>query len=145
MRHYIIASLLLVFLGVVGAAPPTVAGDGVVELPEHKVQAMYFHRTNRCPTCKRIGGYAEDAIKAAFVQGLKDKSVSFHLVDFQDAKNSEIVESYNITGPTLVLANVEHNKVTAWKAMPEVWSLVGKKDEFFKYVQNGVRDYLEGK
>ena len=33
----------------------------------------------------------------------------------------------------------------SWKPAPKVWSLVGKKDAFVKYVQDEVRGYLETK
>lgn len=44
-----------------------------------------------------------------------------------------------------MLADVHDGKVTAWKPMPKVWSLVAKKATFFKYLRDGVRDYLEEK
>ena len=46
-------------------------------------------------------------------------------------------------GAHLVLADVRDGKVVAWNAMPTVWSLVFNKEDFFKYVQQGISDYLE--
>ena len=76
---------------------------------------------------------------------MKQNVVQLHLIDYQDERNAKYTKSYKVTRPTLVLANVKDGRVTAWQPMPKVWSLVGKKDEFFKYVQDGVRGYLEGK
>jgi hypothetical protein len=115
------------------------------KLPEHRVVAMYFHRTQRCPTCKRISAYIEEAIQKGFAKELKDCTVSFYLIDYQDRKNAKFAKAYKIEGPTLVLADVHREKVTAWKPMPKVWSLVARKREFLKYVHDAVHGYLEDK
>ena len=125
------------------AALPTLAAEGPAKTPKDRVAAIYFHRTQRCPTCKRISAYAEEAVKAGFARQMKKKQVSFHLIDYQDRKNQKYTKSYRISGPTLVLAKVENGKVTTWKPMPKVWSLVGKKKDFLEYVRDGVRSYLE--
>lgn len=111
----------------------------------HRVVAIYFHRTQRCPTCKRISAYIEESVKSGFTKQIKDGQVSVHLIDFQNPKNQKYTRHYNISGPTLVLADVHDGKLSAWKPMPKVWSLVAKKAAFFKYVQDGVRGYLEEK
>jgi hypothetical protein len=67
------------------------------------------------------------------------------MIDFQDSKNKEQVDAYKITGPTLILLDVRDGKVKDWKRAPKVWSLVSKKDDFFKYVQEEMNGYLESK
>ena len=141
MRPYpMIVCLLTAIL--LGGTFPAVGEEKPLPPPRHRVAAMYFHRTHRCPTCRRISAYIEEAIKTGFAEELPKRQVSLHLVDFQNAKNAKYTKAYKITGPTLVLANVQDGRVTAWKPMPKVWSLVAKKAEFFKYVQQGVHDYL---
>ena len=115
-----------------------------VAAPSHQVVACYFHRTVRCPTCKRISAYIGEAVQTAFARELKDGSVKMVMVDFQDPKNQAYTKAYKITGPTLVLLDVHGGKLTAWKPLPKVWSLVGKKDAFLKYVEDEVRGYLDG-
>ena len=66
------------------------------------------------------------------------------MVDFQNAKNQKLTDAYKITGPTLVLLDIHDGKVKAWKAAPKVWSLVSKKSDFFNYVQQEVKSYLDG-
>jgi len=113
--------------------------------PSHQVIACYFHRTVRCPTCLRIGAYIEEAVKTEFKAELKAGSVKLVMMDFQDEKNEKYTQAYRITGPTLVLMDVHNGKVTSWKPAPKVWSYVGDKEEFFRYVQEGIRGYLEVK
>jgi hypothetical protein len=113
--------------------------------PSHRVVACYFHRTNRCPTCRKISTYIEESLKAGFAQQMKAGGVELRMIDFQDPKNQELTGYYKIAGPTLVIMDVRSDKVSAWKPAPRVWSLVGKKEAFFKYVQDEVRAYLDAK
>jgi len=126
-------------------APHARAADGPAAGPPHQVIACYFHRTERCPTCQTISAYVEEAIKTGFAAELKDKTVRMVMVDFQDPKNERYAKAYHIEGPTLVLMNACNGKVVAWKPAPKVWSLVGEKDKFVKYVQAEVRSYLDDK
>jgi hypothetical protein len=113
------------------------------EEPSHQVIACYFHRTNRCPTCKKIGSYIEESVNTEFASQIKEKSVRVMQIDFQDAKNEKFTKAYKISGPTLVIMNVRDGKVATWKVAPKVWSLVGKKDDFSKYVKDEVQSYLK--
>ena len=147
LNHPAIQGLVLVI--VVGAmlsaggVQPVAAAEPAGVAPEHRVIACYFHRTQRCPTCRKIGAYVEEAVETGFAEEIRQGRVSVRLIDFQDPKNRKYTESYKITGPTLVLIDVHDGKVAAWRPAPKVWSLVGDKEAFFQYVQDGVRDYLE--
>jgi hypothetical protein len=125
-------------------APQSRAEDKPAATPSHQVIACYFHRTNRCPTCKKISAYIEESVNTGFESQVKDGSVKMVMVDFQNPKNQKMTDAYKITGPTLVLLDIRDGKVKAWKAAPKVWSLVSKKDDFFKYVQEEVKSYLDG-
>jgi hypothetical protein len=125
--------------------PRTSAAESPAVEPAHQVIACYFHRTVRCPTCKKISAYIEEAVQCGFNSQVNEGSVKMMMVDFQDAKNQNLTQAYKISGPTLVIMDVHDNKVTAWKQAPKVWSLVGKKGDFFKYVQGEIQSYLDSK
>ena len=114
-----------------------------VQPPPHQVMVLYFHRTQRCPTCKRIGALGEAAITKGFPSELKSKTVEYRLVDFHNKKNTKLASQYKIKGPTLVLLNVFDGKVVSWTPMPKVWQLVGKPEAFHAYVRDGVAKYLK--
>ncbi|OHB80909.1 MAG: hypothetical protein A2V98_05565 [Planctomycetes bacterium RBG_16_64_12] len=120
------------------------AADKPAAGPSHQVIACYFHRTVRCPTCRKISAYIEESVKTGFAHQMKDGRVKMLMIDFQDSKNQKYSEAYQIAGPTLVLMDVHDGKVTSWKPAPKVWSLVGNKDAFLRYVQGEVQSYLEG-
>ena len=140
------AGLGLLAICLIGSqrAPAARAADAPAAAPSHQVIACYFHRTVRCPTCRRISAYIEEAVQAGFTAELKGGSVKMLMIDFQDAKNQKYTEAYRISGPTLVLMDVHDGKVTSWKPAPKVWSLVGKKGDFLNYVQGEVQSYLDG-
>ncbi len=115
------------------ASPETVSFDSVV--------VMYFHRTKRCPTCQKMGGYSEEAVKTGFPEAIQKRDVAFYYVDFQNKKNEKLAAAYKVTGPALVVAGVKGNRALRWVALPKIWQLVGDKDGFFKYVRDNVRSF----
>jgi hypothetical protein len=147
IAHGLLATGLLVLVVTFSLAPPVSparADDPTTAAPAHQVVACYFHRTNRCPTCKKISAYIEESIQTGFDAQLQDGSVQVKMIDFQNPKNQKLTDAYKITGPTLVILDIHDGKVKAWKPAPKVWSLVSKKNDFFHYVQQEVKRYLDG-
>lgn len=142
MATSVLLVAVLAVSGVVSTSTP-VAEEEQVKTPEHQVVAIYFHRTQRCPTCKRIGAMAEEAVTQGFEKEAQSRIVEFHYVDFQDKKNAKLAKGYGIESPTLVLVNVFEGETVCSTSMPKVWQLVGKPDDFRAYVQDGVARYLK--
>lgn len=139
-----LTSSLLSLVAVVGLTvveQPTAPAAGVTAA-DHQVVAVYFHRTVRCPTCKKIGGLAEEAVTKGFAEQIATGIVEFRYVDFQDEKNAGLTKSYKIEGPTLVLLDVIDGKVTRWEPLPKVWQLVAKPQQLQTYVQTSVAQFL---
>lgn len=116
---------------------PALAADA----PADRVVVMYFHRTQRCPTCLKMGSYSEEAVKDGFAKQLKDGKVEFHYIDFQDQKNEALTKGYKVSGPTLIVARVAGKKVAEYKSLTEMWTKVREKKEFVEYVQSNVKEY----
>jgi len=124
---------------------PAIAAEKSATPPPHQVIACYFHRTVRCDTCKKISAYIDEAVRTGFAPQVKEGGVKMVMVDFQDEKNKKLTQAYKITGPTLIIMDVHDGEATAWKPALKVWSLVAKKDDFFKYVQTEIQNYMDGK
>jgi hypothetical protein len=112
------------------------------DAPKDRVVAMYFHRTQRCPTCLKMGSYAEEAVTTAFADELKKGQVAFYFIDFQDPKNARYANAYNVSGPALIVAKIADNKVASYSNLEEIWEKVGEKEKFFRYVQENVKAAL---
>jgi len=123
----------ILFATIVGSAAQA------AEAPKDRVIAMYFHRTQRCPTCLKMGSYAEEAIKTAFADAIKKGQVAFYFIDFQDEKNERYAKAYNITGPALIVAKISDNKVASYRNLEEIWSNVGDKSAFLRDVQENLK------
>jgi hypothetical protein len=127
---------------VLAADAPTKAGASVkADAPADRVVVMYFHRTQRCPTCLRMGSYSEEAVVKGFAKQIKDRTVEFHYVDFQDGKNAALTNGYKVSGPALIVVKVVKNKAVEVKNLTEIWAKNGDKDVFLKYVRDNVVAY----
>ncbi len=111
------------------------------ERPADRVVVMYFHRTERCPTCRKMGSYTEEAIKKGFARQIEEGSVEFYYVDFQNAKNAALAKGYKVTGPALIIAKIKDNRVNKFTDLKEIWTKVRDQAEFVKYVREGVRQH----
>ena len=132
----------LAFSQAVLAADDSEKSDKPVAAPADRVVVMYFHRTVRCPTCKRMGSYTEEAVVKGFPKQIKDGTVEFHFVDFQNEKNAALTKGYKVGGPTLIVAQVVGNKVKEYKNLTEIWAKNADKEAFLKYVRENVKKCL---
>ena len=103
---------------------------------------MYFHRTERCPTCQKMGSYSEEAVKTAFAEEIKKGQVAFHFIEFKD-KNARYTKAYNISGPAILVAKIADNKVASYKDLNGIWNEVRDKAAFVQYVQENVKAGLD--
>lgn len=121
---------------------PSAAEQEQPKAPEHQVVAIYFHRAERCPTCKRIGANAEEVLTRGFEKEVRTHATECQSIDFQDKKNAKLAKGYGVETPTLILGNVFEGGTVCWTSMPKVWQLVGKPSELRTYVHQGVVRYL---
>ncbi|MCS7470491.1 nitrophenyl compound nitroreductase subunit ArsF family protein [Stieleria sp. ICT_E10.1] len=110
--------------------------------PADRVVAMYFHRTERCPTCKMMGSYSEEAVKKGFPDQVESRSVEFRYIDYEQPKNAQLAKAYKVKGPALIIADVKENKVNEYKDLKDIWVKVRKKPEFIQYVRTSIQAYL---
>jgi hypothetical protein len=137
MKHVFTTLLATVIAGSLLASTSLAA-----EPPARRVLALYFHRTERCPTCQKMGSYAEAAVKQGFAAQLKDGTVAFHYIDFEDKKNAKLAKGYKVSDPALIVAKIEGNKVREYEDLEDIWTHVEDKQAFIKYVQQHISAYL---
>lgn len=144
MKRATIAVLATLTLLAVAVSGRVSAAEETKKAPKDRVVAMYFHRTQRCPTCQKMGSYTEEAIKTGFAKQLRGRTVELHFIDFENKKNAAFAKAYKISGPALVVARVADGKVAEFKNLQDIWTHAGDKKAFVKYVQGHVKAY-EGK
>jgi len=141
MKRVAAMALSVIAAALLAAMLPNVAP--AADAPADRVVAMYFHRTQRCPTCLKMGSYAEEAVKTGFAEQLKDGTVAFHYIDFQDKKNAKFAKGYKVSGPALIVAKIKGKKVKEFKDLKEIWTNVADKQAFIKYVQENISAYID--
>lgn len=134
MKRITAIVLAVVFMASFAATCPAPAAEPAAD----RVVAMYFHRTQRCPTCKKMGSYAEEAVKKAFAKEIKSGTVAYYYIDFQDQKNAKLTKGYQVSGPALIVAKIANNKVVKYKDLEKIWENVADKPAFLKYVQDNL-------
>lgn len=70
-----------------------------------RVEVLYFHGKQRCPTCLAIEKNAKETVESRFAEQMKDGSVLFRTIDISADENSGIAEKYGVTWSALFLVS----------------------------------------
>jgi hypothetical protein len=76
------------------------------------VDVYYFHHTDRCATCLSIEENTKSALDLYFADEMKDGTISFYSVCYEDDSDKKAVEKYEVDGPALYLTKVKKGKET---------------------------------
>ncbi len=109
----------------------------------NKIIAYYFHTTYRCVTCQRIEAYSKEAINSGFARELAAGKLEFRPVNVQLAENRHFIQDYQLSTKSLVLVRMKDGNQLEWTNLNRVWELTGDHDAFLRYVQQGLRSYLD--
>jgi hypothetical protein len=108
----------------------------------HRVDVVYFHRTNRCHSCT----YAEEQIRYTLGQYFSDElrsgMVTFRSVDVQNPDNTEIIEKCGAYTSQLFLITVTNDSENV-EHVEEIWKLIGEDEDFSNLVKDKITDALE--
>ncbi len=115
-------------------APTLAVQDGV--------KVYYLHGNTRCPTCRTIEAYAQEAVQTGFAEELKSGKIAWQVVNYESPGNGHYATDYEVVAPNVVLAMFKDGKQTKWKGLPEVWEHVGDKAAFLAFVQTSLREFL---
>lgn len=105
------------------------------------VDAIYFHNTLRCRTCKTIEETAKAVIEEAFAQELSSGRMRWSAVNME--RQQHVVEEYDLVQPTLTLVRSTGAEQSDWVSLDETWSLIRFESRFANYVTSEVRAFLE--
>ena len=124
------------------AAPVSVSVSEVKM--ERGVAAYYFHGTRRCPTCRKIEAFTNDAIQTGFAADIKEGRLVWSVLNIDEAVHSHFIQDFQLTSSSVVLVQYDGGEAKEWKNLDKVWMLVrGDKNQFVSYVQNEIKSYLE--
>ncbi len=75
---------------------------------EPKLFVYYFHATSRCPIDLAIEKTAEETVKKYFQNELKNQTILFQSIDYDDNYNRELVIKYKPFGSSLMLIDANN-------------------------------------
>ncbi|MBU3916661.1 hypothetical protein KKA14_14100 [bacterium] len=139
-KHVFAVFAVLIFLtGTTGAS------EKQTEIPseKEKIIVYYFHGSYRCPSCAKIEKWSYEAIKDSFPKALKENRLLWKPVNVEKPENSHFIKKYNLFTKSLIITEVKGEKQTKWKNLEKVWLLLRDQREFFAYVTQEVRNYLD--
>ena len=110
----------------------------------HRRIAYYFHRTLRCPTCLAIERQAREAIEAFYGGELASGALEWHAINIEEPQYAHFEKDFELTSQSLVLVEMNGERVARWKLLPKVWELVDDPYAFQDYVAREVGLFLSG-
>ncbi len=106
------------------------------------IKVYYLHGNTRCPTCRTIEAYAQEAVQTGFADELKSGKIQWQVINYESPGNEHYATDYEVAAPNVVIVMFKDGKQTKWKGLPEVWEHVGNKAAFFSFVQTSLREFL---
>lgn len=106
------------------------------------VKVIYFYGDYRCPTCRTIEEFSGDAVNEGFENELKSGKLKWETINIDKDENKHFIDDYSLNTMSLVIIKMKDGKELTYKICPKVWELTIDRDEFIKYVQKEIKDYL---
>lgn len=106
--------LLVIFALIIGLASCR-NGENTANAksPEHdRVEVIYFHGKQRCPTCLAIETNTQELVNNAFADEVKNGNLIFRIVDISTPEGEKIADDYEVTWSSLFVNKWKDGKET---------------------------------
>jgi hypothetical protein len=90
-------------------------------LPADGVVVVNFHGYTRCSACREIGTEAQALMETDFDDGLKEGTVHWRVVNFEQPANKHFIQEYGLTTSTVVVVRREAGRDVSWQRLDSVW------------------------
>lgn len=103
---------------------------------------FYFHATARCKECINIENFTREIVEKEFPKEKMSVKMIFRSLNIEDSDNEHYINDFNLVVSTVILSKLEDNKQVGWKNLEHVWKYADDKPLFFKYVKDGIKEFL---
>ena len=110
---------------------------------ETKVIAYYFYTNYRCRSCYAIEKYTKESIEENFKDELTSGELVFKPVNVDLKENQHFLVDYQLFTKSVVLSLVKDGKEIKFKNLKKVWEYLRNKDEFYKYIKEETKGFLD--
>jgi hypothetical protein len=110
----------------------------------NRVDVVYFHRPQRCPTCLCFEERIRYVVNTYFQNELKSGKMTFGVYDIGDSKNADIVKKYGAVGSQLFI-NTVNDGTDHITDIQDIWSWSCRtnKEGFDQQVKSVIEQSLE--
>ncbi len=140
------AVCLVVGYAIANASPATDGGQPNSNNsagPADRVDVIYFHRTQRCYSCRYMEDAARYTVETYFAGELASGKVTFQVFNVEEQENADIVEKYQSSYLSLYINTVkdgaDHIELVA-----ELYPLIGEDEAFVETLKNKIEKSLTG-
>lgn len=111
--------------------------------PADKVEVVYFHRTQRCYSCRYVEAGTRYTVETYFKDELASGKLTLQVVDVQDKANADIVKKYGAYTSSLFINTIKDGTDYIEEAM-DIYLLIGKDEAFVKALKSKIEKSLKG-
>lgn len=113
--------------------------------PTPEVMVYYFHRHIRCMTCRDMESMAAETVDLDFAAEVASGLLAWQTIDVEDEGQEHFATEFAITGPTLILAELDDaGRTVNWRNLERTWELAEDPIRYNAYVREGIRSFLAG-
>ncbi|MBT3182622.1 MAG: hypothetical protein HN337_08985 [Deltaproteobacteria bacterium] len=105
--------------------------DGVI--------VYYFHGNKRCTTCNTIEEYSRESI-SPFIDR---KEIKWRTINIDSPENRHFIDEFRLKNSGPVIVEYDKKKVNRWHSLDKVWQLVRNKNNFDKYINEEISQFLK--
>ena len=98
----------------------TIASQPQPLLP-NRVEVIYFHVNQRCPTCLCFEQQVNSVIEANFGNAISSGKLTYKVLNAQQEQNADIARKYGVVGSQLFINKVVNGKDNI-KDIQEIWN-----------------------
>lgn len=106
-----------------------------------KLEVFYFHRTQRCSTCRAIGRLTGELIKERFYDKLSNGSIIFREINVELPENRELANKFQANGPSLFFNVIKDGKESI-VSESAIWRYTGNEDRFKGFLETRINELL---
>ena len=139
----VLTCLALSLMVVWRTSPTTPPASGNSSGPADRVEVVYFHRTQRCYSCRYVEAGTRDTVETYFSDELASGKLTFQVINVQDEENADIVKKYGAFTSSLFINTIRDGTDHIEEAT-DVYLLIGKDEAFVMALKSKIEKSLNG-
>ena len=111
--------------------------------PADRVEVVYFHRTQRCYSCRYVEAGTRYTVENYFKDELASGRVTFQVINVQDKENAAIVKKYGAFTSSLFINTIKDG-TDHIKEATDIYFLIGNDRAFVEALRSKIEKSLKG-